>query len=111
MIDFEKPENCNINILGSIYRLIFCEMDDNKDGETDFTTGKIKIRSNNDNSVGNFEELQKQIIRHEIIHAFMFESGLGFNWEHNQYGHEETVVDWFAIQYPKIKNVFDELGV
>ena len=48
-----------------------------------------------------------QNIRHEIIHAFMFESGLQANWQHPDFGHEETVVDWFAAQYPKIKDVIE----
>ena len=49
-----------------------------------------------------------QNIRHEIIHAFMYESGLQQNWYHQEYGHEETVVDWIACQYPKIKKVIDD---
>jgi len=53
----------------------------------------------------------KRIIRHEIIHAFMFESGLGFNFEHKPFGQDETMIDWFAIQYPKIKIVFRLLDI
>ena len=54
----------------------------------------------------------KRAVRHEIVHAFLFMSGLGSDFEHvNKSGHEETMVDWFAIQYPKIKAVYDELGV
>lgn len=52
----------------------------------------------------------KEILRHEIIHAFMNESGLQDNWQHaQQFGHDETTVDWFALQSPKIFNVFKEL--
>jgi hypothetical protein len=33
----------------------------------------------------------------------MAESGLQSNWEHNQeFGQDETTVDWIAIQLPKI---------
>ena len=56
-------------------------------------------------------EYPEGIIRHEIIHAFLFESGLGFNVENRPLGQSETMVDWFALQYPKIKKVFEELGV
>lgn len=28
-----------------------------------------------------------------------------------QFGHEETIVDWFAIQSPKIFKVFKELDI
>jgi len=45
-----------------------------------------------------------------VIHAFHFESGLGFNYQHNPLGVDETVTDWFAYQYPKLKKAFIELG-
>ena len=56
-------------------------------------------------NVGNLthpDVYMKKTLRHEIVHAFMFESGLGYNWEHGSIGQEETVVDWIAIQLPKI---------
>lgn len=49
------------------------------------------------------EKILFEVIRHEIIHAFMFESGLGDNVEHRDLGQEETWVDWFAIQFHKIE--------
>lgn len=40
---------------------------------------------------------------------FLIESGLDGNWQHaEQFGHDETVIDWFAIQYPKIQKAFEE---
>lgn len=47
----------------------------------------------------------------ESIHAFHFESGIAENLENKQYGFSETLVDWFAIQSPKIFKVFQELGI
>lgn len=48
-------------------------------------------------------------MRHEIIHAFLAESGLQANYEHyRQFGHDETLVDWMAIQFPKIYKAFRE---
>ena len=48
----------------------------------------------------------------EIIHAFMFESGLGYSWQHaEEFGHDETTVDWFARQFAKIHKAFVEWGV
>lgn len=42
----------------------------------------------------------------------MFESGLGANWQHpNEYGHDETTVDWFAKMSPKIFKVFSDLEI
>ena len=73
---------------------------------------EIPIRNDNVNNVGNFDYLMKKQLRHEIVHAFLSESGLQANYEHyKQFGHEETIVDWFAIQSPKIFKVFQELDI
>lgn len=55
---------------------------------------------------------RKEILRHEIIHAFLNESGLSAStlspsggWARN-----EEMVDWFAIQFPKIVAVFERAG-
>ena len=37
-------------------------------------------------------------------------SGLAENWEHKDYGQEETVVDWFAVQGPKIYKAWTDAG-
>lgn len=58
------------------------------------------------------EAAQKQTLRHEIVHAFFDESGLSdstFNvdcaWSKN-----EEMVDWFALQGPKIYKAWQEAG-
>ena len=54
----------------------------------------------------------KKQLRHEIIHAFLAESGLQTNFEHcRQFGHDETMVDWIAIQFPKIYKVYKDVGI
>ena len=54
--------------------------------------------------------MNKQL-RHEIIHAFLSESGLQSNFEHcTKFGHEETMIDWIAVQFPKIYEVYKEVG-
>ena len=63
------------------------------------------------NSISNKATSINRVIRHEVIHAFMFESGLGYNFVWDRDGVDETIVDWYAIQYPKIKQVFAELGI
>lgn len=54
------------------------------------------------------KEQEKETLRHELIHAFLSESGLSWNsfplekaWAKN-----EEMVDWFAIQMPKLVKVF-----
>ncbi len=55
---------------------------------------------------------QKQYLRHEIVHAFIRESGLLDNaldydgpWCAN-----EELVDWIALQGPKIYKAWEEAG-
>lgn len=91
-----------IDVLGTKYTVSYKHLTD-LDGYCDKTTKEIVIVEKDDSyNLGNFERYQKKVLRHEIVHAFMFESGLAENWEHNRYGQEETVVDWFAIQGLKI---------
>ena len=55
---------------------------------------------------------ERETLRHEIIHAFLNESGLGWNSlpiEH-AWAKNEEMVDWIAIQFPKIQRVFIKLG-
>lgn len=49
-----------------------------------------------------------KVLRHEIIHAFLFESGLQENYHNEKWGHDEIMIDWFAIQFPKIQKAFYE---
>lgn len=104
-------QDTTINVLGTEYAIKSRQLDNEDiDGFTDNTSKLIVIRSDNYNKVGNFAELQKKQLRHEIIHAFLSESGLQCNWQHiEQFGHDETTVDWFAIQSPKIFKVFTDL--
>ena len=56
---------------------------------------------------------RKRTLRHEIMHAFLNESGLSDS--SNQYGgawaKNEEMVDWFAIQSPKIFAVYQSLDI
>lgn len=101
-----------VNILGTEYKVIR-EPFSNKDidGYCDYTSREIRIRDDNVNEVGDFDELMRKQLRHEIIHAFLAESGLQSNYEHyKQFGHEETIVDWFAIQFPKMIKAFNSVN-
>lgn len=53
----------------------------------------------------------KTTLRHEVIHAFLHESGLsGSSTTDVPWAINEEMVDWFAMQLPKIYKVFKELG-
>lgn len=54
----------------------------------------------------------KKVLRHEIIHAFLNESGLSdsANQYSGSWAKNEEMVDWFAIQTPKIYKAFMDVG-
>lgn len=70
----------------------------------------IEISSEDKDTI---EEREKRTIRHELLHAFLNESGLIGNtfasssipWSQN-----EEMIDWMAIQFPKIHKVYEEIG-
>ena len=106
-----------VNILGTDYTIEERTIEEDSflkdcDGYCDKTTKQIVISKPAPNAdLGDFEWYRKKLMRHEIIHAFLFESGLHENFEHaKQYGHDETTIDWFAIQFPKIHKAFEEVG-
>lgn len=58
-----------------------------------------------------------KFLRHRIIQAFFYESGLcdtKFNYSifnAKSWTDNEKMVEWFAYQFPKIAKVFNELGI
>lgn len=58
------------------------------------------------------KELFKETLRHEIIHVFLDESGLPFdsNVSGEGWARNEEMVDWIAIQSPKIFEAFRQVG-
>ena len=56
---------------------------------------------------------ENSTLRHEIIHAFLNESGLQWNAlaPEKSWAKNEEMVDWFAIQSPKIFAVYKRLGI
>lgn len=111
----------NADILGTNYTIILSNEDKDprlKDnwGFCDFHTKQIKIRDDiakeTQDSCKNLQDFKKKVIRHEIIHAFLYESGLRENsnktyaWAEN-----EEMVDWIAIQFPKLLKVYNKLNL
>lgn len=104
-----------INILGAEYtvtlateqaepRLEMC------DGFCDETTKEIvaeNYKRNLPGSKGKLELQEQKNLRHEILHAFLFESGLA---ENSDWAQNEEMVDWFALQGPKIYKAWREAG-
>lgn len=81
------------------------------DGYCDHTSKEIVIRilEPDKNSVSDLEYYRRKVMRHEIIHAFLFESGLHNNSEAvDAWATNEEMVDWIAFQGPKIYKVWQE---
>ena len=105
-----------IYVLGTEYTVLELSADEDPflkkcDGYCDKTTKKIVVKTEDaENELGDYSVYRKNIIRHEIIHAFLFESGLHENFKHDTFGHDETMVDWFAVQFPKLLKAFKDAG-
>lgn len=112
-------EKQTVNILGTEYTIEHLKRYEDSmlnsgeaDGYCDSTSKRIvlRIEDEKDNS-DDYSVYLKKLTRHEIIHAFLFESWLGSNFEHPGFGHEETMVDWIAYQFPKMLKIFQELDI
>ena len=106
-----------VNILGTEYE-VFLDVDPDQDkkleeadGYMDFSVKKIiiaKFEADN-NSVEDLKDHTKKVLRHEIIHAFLYESGL---WSSSgnvrAWAISEEITDWIALQSPKLLKAFKE---
>jgi len=112
-----------VHILGTEYKIFTDDANDpelkgkNRAGYCFYDAREIHIFNiNTDTDWANEQEEAKRnftnrVLRHEIIHAFLHESGLssdttdGVAWAVN-----EEMVDWIAIQFPKIQKALIEVG-
>ena len=113
-----------VNILGTTYKVYLnvpCVKDPDLAGAygyTDFHGKRIVVsdirtvpgwEKANDETVW---DVYACTVRHEVIHAYLMESGLNGSangvdcWARN-----EEMVDWFAMQMPKLVKTFCDLGV
>lgn len=113
-------KNMKVNILGTEWNIhIVKEFPEHLKEHEETVTGlcngfdkDIFVKDMSDCDCKDKEQLIKNVMRHEILHAFLFESGLSENagfsdcWATN-----EEMVDWFAIQSPKIFAVYQNLGI
>lgn len=53
------------------------------------------------------ERFKRKVLRHEIVHAFLEESGLG---ENSDWARNEEMVDWIARQGKKIHDAWEAVG-
>lgn len=104
-----------INILGQEYEVKIQNEEENPklkkaDGVCEFYSKEIIVCDvqEDEETFNNMQEYRNKVLRHEIIHAFIHESGLDVmsDWARN-----EEMVDFFAYQIPKIAKLFKELEI
>lgn len=104
-----------IDVLGEEYTITKVHDDprlENSDGFCDETTKEIVVETyeGDDGKPGVKAQLdiqRKKNVRHEIVHAFLFECGLA---ENSQWAQNEELVDWIAIQGPKLIAAWKRAG-
>lgn len=114
-----------VDILGMPWKILVLRRDQDPSFDRDHADGLCRphektILVMDTRSAKNYAEesqefhndYMKEILRHEIVHAFLFESGLGSStsmlripWAEN-----EEMVDWFANQGQKIFKAWEECG-
>ena len=110
-----------VQILGTTYKIFFRNEENEHRlvenwGFCDFFAKEIYIRDDinkeTEDSCHNLENFKKKVIRHEILHAFLYESGLRENtFKIGAWAENEEMVDWMAIQFPKLYKIYKELDI
>ena len=97
------------NVLGTEYKIITDDsiITQGVDGLCKRYDKEIIIRSKgemlgSDDSEEVKDIRYKEVLRHELVHAFFEESGL------DDYSNNEQLVNWLATQFPKIMKAFIE---
>jgi hypothetical protein len=111
-------ENCKVSILGTEYTIEFNTEEEEPrletaDGLMDFSVKKICIGifEPDADSVEDIQAYTRKVLRHEIIHAYFYESGVwDMSGSSEAWARDETITDWFAIQAPKMLKTFQEAG-
>lgn len=103
-----------VDVLGTVYEIRYVPSINERGGEIDYYTKEIRISNQEDIprefKTDNLKEMQKHVLLHELIHAFLYESGMDQNsnvcdaWAVN-----EEMIDWMAIQMPKIMEAYDTI--
>jgi len=105
-----------IDVLGTMYTIEFMSVEENEilnncDGYCDWTTQHIVVEREMHGNLENMDAYCAKVLRHELLHAFLFESGLAeCTHDATAWGKNEEMVDWFARVGPKILKAWKEAG-
>lgn len=100
-----------LNIFGVPYSIEQASEEelDGADGRCNFWRKAILVSDCSDLGEPQRTAYRKQILRHEILHACLYESGLAYNSNQAEtWAMNEEMVDWLAIQGPKILEIWKE---
>lgn len=108
----ERPTS--VTVLGQPYEIVY-RPDSEQDPKLDEANGYCEPHSKklivsdftpDAKTVENPDDFKAKVLRHEIVHAFLHESGL----RSNSWGDNEEIVDWIALQGPKLLRAWQEAG-
>lgn len=108
--------NRTINILGAEWTVKEQSEDENEllkdcDGYCDWTTKEIIVERENYGTLKDMQKYINKVLRHEIVHAFLYESGLSeCSSKVEPWALNEEMVDWIARQGQKIYKAWQEAG-
>ena len=105
-----------VRILGVEYTVITDALEEDYpqlkkcDGFTDPSKKLIVVSKfeRDEMSIGDLDWYSRKVLRHEILHAHLFESGLAENSK-DTWALNEEMIDYFANQLPKIYDVYEVL--
>lgn len=108
-----------VDVLGAEYTIEFRKQSDDptlkdRDGYFDNSVRVLVVddmteHADDPNAVRDLANYRKQVVRHEIIHAFLFESGLyGCSMGAENWATNEEMIDWLALQSPKLFKAFQQ---
>lgn len=107
-----------ISILGSKWGIAVRSSEDDPrlsdcDGYCDWSVDLIVIRKEGeeDGNLTDMEAYMRKVLRHEIVHAFLFESGLAHSsCSADAWAVNEEMVDWFALMGERIYKAWMDAG-
>lgn len=106
-----------VSILGTEYVIEYRSSKEDKiledsDGYTDLYSKLIVVANDENGNIKDYNAYRKKVLRHEIVHAFLYESGLAHNsiQVESAWAMNEEMVDFFAIQGEKIHKAWQEVN-
>lgn len=107
-----------VNVLGVEYAIEYLTKDkdpdlDCADGYCDTSVKRIAVRDYTEEekkeplALRNLDAYKQKVLRHELIHAALYESGMSVNSHGTEsWASNEEMVDWIAIQGPKLYEIW-----